>query len=114
MYASFELQPTLGAGEQLRKLTITVEELLECSEKDIREWEGVVRKGLGTHAVAAFTFLPIHGDVVSPCSSIFVIAKHWRSKSNDSSVSMVLAPHCVSRRLVSTPCSLTGICHSQP
>lgn len=37
VYASFELQPTLGAGEPLRKLVITVEELLDRSEKDVRK-----------------------------------------------------------------------------
>ena len=31
----------LGAGEQLRKLTITVEQLLDHSAKDVREWDGV-------------------------------------------------------------------------
>jgi len=40
VYASFELQPTLGAGEQLRELMITVEELLDHSAKDVREWVG--------------------------------------------------------------------------
>jgi len=39
VYASFELQPMLGAGEQLRELTITVEELLDRSAKDVREWD---------------------------------------------------------------------------
>ena len=29
----------LGAGEQLRKLTFTVEQLLDRSAKDIREWD---------------------------------------------------------------------------
>ena len=39
VYASFEFQPLLGAGEQLRKLTITVGQLLDRSAKDIREWD---------------------------------------------------------------------------
>jgi len=112
VYASFELQPTLGAGEQLRELTITVEELLDRSAKDVREWDGVSCKGLDTHAIVAFT-LPNDGDVVTPCSSILVTAKHWRSESQDSSASKVLAPHCVSRRLVSTR-SLISVCHSRP
>jgi len=43
VYASFELQPTLGDGEQLRRLTITVEQLLDYSAKDVREWDGVLR-----------------------------------------------------------------------
>ncbi|KAI9463452.1 TPR-like protein [Boletus coccyginus] len=76
VYASFELQPTLGTGEQLRELTITVEELLDCSAKDV-----------------PFTFPPIDGDVVSPCSSILVTTKHWKSESQDSSALKVLAPH---------------------
>ena len=96
-YASFELQPTLGAGEQLRELTITVDEPLDRSAKDICEWDGVLRKGLGPHAIAAFTLFPMGGDVLSRCSPILVTAKCWRSESNDLSASMVLAPHCVSR-----------------
>jgi hypothetical protein len=39
----------LGAGEQLRKLTITVEQLLDRSAKGVREWDEVLHKGLGTH-----------------------------------------------------------------
>ena len=37
VYASFEFQPMLGAGEQLRRLTITVEQLLDRSAKAARE-----------------------------------------------------------------------------
>ena len=114
VYASFELQPTLGAGEQLRELTITVKELLDCSAKDVREWVGASCKDLDTHAIVAFALLPMDGDVVSPCSSILVTAKHGRSESHDSSASKVLVPHCVSRRLVSTRCSLINVCDSQP
>jgi len=102
VYASFELQPTLGAGEQLRELTITVEELLDRSANDICEWDGCLCNGLGTHAIAAFTLLPMDGDVVSPCSSVLVIAKHWRNESSDSSGSMVLSPHRVSGQVVLT------------
>ena len=40
VYASFEVQPTLGAGEQLLELTITMEQLMDYSAKDIREWTG--------------------------------------------------------------------------
>ncbi|KAI9566383.1 hypothetical protein HD554DRAFT_1189325 [Boletus coccyginus] len=76
VYASFELQPTLGAGEQLREMTITVEQLLDHSVKDI-----------------PFT-LPKDGDVVSPCSSILVTVKQQESESSDSSASKVLGPHC--------------------
>ena len=39
VYASFEFQHMLGVGEQLRKLTITVEQLLDSSAKDAREWD---------------------------------------------------------------------------
>ncbi|KAF8129890.1 hypothetical protein EV363DRAFT_1168303 [Boletus edulis] len=42
VYASFEFHPMLGTGEQLRKLTITVERLLDQSEKHIREWERIL------------------------------------------------------------------------
>jgi len=37
VYASFELPPTLGAGELLQELTITMEELLDRSAKGVRE-----------------------------------------------------------------------------
>lgn len=37
IYASFEFQPTLGDGEQLRKLTVTVEQLLDRSAKHVRK-----------------------------------------------------------------------------
>ena len=37
----------LGAGERLRKLTMTVEQLLDCSAKGVREWDCVLHKGLG-------------------------------------------------------------------
>ena len=89
----------LGAGEQLRELTITVKELLDYNVNDVREWVGFLRKGVGPHAIAAFTLLPMDGDVVSPCSSIRVTAKHWRNLSNGASGSVVLAPHRVSRPL---------------
>ena len=42
IHASFEFQPILGNGEQLRKLSITVDELLDRSEKDFREYSGVL------------------------------------------------------------------------
>jgi len=113
VYASFELQPTLGAGEQLRELTFTVEELLDFSARNVREWDGVSCKGLDTHAMVAFTLLPMDGDVVSPCSSILVSVEHRKSESQDSSAT-VLVPHCVSRRIVSTRCSLITLSHSQP
>ncbi|KAG6373826.1 hypothetical protein JVT61DRAFT_5973 [Boletus reticuloceps] len=37
VYASFEFQPMLSTGERLRQLTITVEQLLDCSAVDVRE-----------------------------------------------------------------------------
>ncbi|KAN0086177.1 hypothetical protein V8E55_007311, partial [Tylopilus felleus] len=72
VYASFEFKPMLGAGEQLRRLKTTVEQLLNRSEKVIREWDEVVHMNRGTHAMIAFRFFPKDGDVVSPCSSILV------------------------------------------
>jgi len=92
----------LGAGEQLRKLTVTVEQLLGHSAKDVREWDGFLPKGLGTHTIAVFTLFPKDGDVVSPCSSILVTLNRQNCQSSDSSASKVLGPHCVSRRLVAT------------
>ena len=44
VYASFEFQPMLGNGEELRRSTITVEQLLDCSEKVVREWDGVLHR----------------------------------------------------------------------
>jgi hypothetical protein len=92
----------LGAGEQLRNLTITMEQLLDHSAKDIREWDEVLHKGLGTHTMVAFTLFPEDGDVVSPCSSVSVTVKPRTCENSDSSASRVLGPHCVSRQLVST------------
>ncbi|KAI9573121.1 TPR-like protein [Boletus coccyginus] len=74
---SFELQPIWGAGEQLRELTITVQQLLDCSAKD-----------------APFTFFPMDGDVVTPCSSISVTVKRQKCESSDPSGLKVLDPHC--------------------
>ncbi|KAG6371186.1 hypothetical protein JVT61DRAFT_9808 [Boletus reticuloceps] len=73
VYASFEFQPTLGDGEQLRKLTITVEQLLNCSANDV-----------------PLTLLPLDGDVVSSCSSIFVTVGRHKRDSRDSSALTVL------------------------
>ncbi|KAI9462723.1 hypothetical protein HD554DRAFT_2175853 [Boletus coccyginus] len=77
VYASFELQSMLGAGEQLRGLRVTVEQLLDCSAKDV-----------------PFSFLPQDGDAVSSCSSILVTVKRRRSESSDSPLSTVLGPRC--------------------
>ena len=41
IYASFEFQAILGAGEQLGKLTSTVKQLLDYSTKRVREWDGL-------------------------------------------------------------------------
>ena len=109
VYASFEFQPMLGAGEQLRKLATTVEQLLDRSEKDFREWDDALDKGLGIHSMAAFTLFPKNDDVVSPCSSILVTVKRRKCAGSDSSGFRVLGPHCVSRRLVSAPSSLISV-----
>ena len=37
IYASFEFQPTLGQGELLRSLTVTVEQLLDRSARELRK-----------------------------------------------------------------------------
>jgi hypothetical protein len=97
VYASFEFQPMLGDGGPLRKLTVTVEQLLDCSAKDVREWGGDLHQGMGTHTIAAFTLFPEDGDVVSPCSSILVAVTRRQCENSDSSASRVLGPHCVSR-----------------
>ena len=102
----------LGDGEQLRKLTITVEQLLDRSAKGVREWDGVLSKGLGTHTMAAFT-LPEDGGVVSPCSSILVTVERRKCENNDSSSSSVLGPRRVSGQLAPTRPSLSSAC-SQP
>ncbi|KAG6370035.1 hypothetical protein JVT61DRAFT_9866 [Boletus reticuloceps] len=67
----------LGAGEQLRKLTITVKQLLDRAEKQI-----------------PFNFSPKDGNVVSPCSSIVVIVERRNYESSDSLTSRVLGPLC--------------------
>ena len=102
VYASFEFQPMLGDGEPLRKLTITVEQLLGRSAEGVREWEGVLHGVLVTHTMAAFTLFQKDGGTVSPCSSILVTVKRRQCESSDSSTARVLGPDRVSRRLVST------------
>ncbi|KAF8121583.1 CHAT domain-containing protein [Boletus edulis] len=67
VYASFEFQPMLGAGEQLRKLTITVKQLLDRGEKHI-----------------PFTLFPKDGNIISPCSSIIVTVERRNDESSDS------------------------------
>ena len=100
----------LGAGEQLRQLTITVQQLLERGAKDLREWDEVLHKGLGPHTMAALAVFQKDGDVVCPCSSIVVTVRRRKCGNSDSSASRGLGPHCVSRRLVSTRSSLISIC----
>ncbi|KAF8444140.1 hypothetical protein L210DRAFT_3112705 [Boletus edulis BED1] len=78
VYASFEFQPMLGAGEQLRKLTVTVKQLLDRSEKH-----------------TPFIFFPKDRDVASPCSSIVVTVERCDDESSDSLASRVLSPLCV-------------------
>ncbi|KAG6376711.1 hypothetical protein JVT61DRAFT_1728 [Boletus reticuloceps] len=77
VYASFEFQPMLGTGEHLRKLTITVDQLLDRSAKHI-----------------SFSLFPKNGDIVSPCSSILVTVKQRNGDSSDSSASRVVGPVC--------------------
>ncbi|KAG6371288.1 hypothetical protein JVT61DRAFT_9757 [Boletus reticuloceps] len=77
VYATFEFQPMLGTGEHLRKLTITMDQLLDRSAKHI-----------------PFTLFPKNGDIVSPCSSILVTIKQRNGESSDSSTSRVLGPLC--------------------
>ncbi|KAF8132500.1 hypothetical protein EV363DRAFT_1328599 [Boletus edulis] len=77
VYASFEFQPMLGTGEHLRTLTITVDQLLNCSAKHI-----------------PFSLFPKNGDIVSPCSSILVTVGQHNGESSDSSASRVLGPLC--------------------
>ena len=47
VYASFELQPMLGSGEQLRKITITVGQLLDRSATGVRECQQVLPMDFG-------------------------------------------------------------------
>ncbi|KAF8132353.1 TPR-like protein [Boletus edulis] len=77
VYASFEFQPMLGTGEQLQKLTITVDQLLDRSTRHV-----------------PFTFFPKNGDIVSPCSSILVTVEQHDGERSDSSASRVLGPVC--------------------
>ncbi|KAG6373193.1 hypothetical protein JVT61DRAFT_6813 [Boletus reticuloceps] len=73
VYATFEFQPILGTGELLRKISLTVEQLLDRSARQ-----------------DPFTFFPRDGDVVSPCSSILVTIEQWKDRSSDSSARRVL------------------------
>ncbi|KAG0700837.1 CHAT domain-containing protein [Suillus ampliporus] len=68
VYASFELGPMLGHGELLRALEISVGELLDRSEK--------------SHPII---FQP-RGDVVSPCTSLFMTVAQRHSDEHDAAV----------------------------
>ncbi|KAG6373234.1 TPR-like protein [Boletus reticuloceps] len=73
VYATFEFQPILGTGELLRKISLTVEQLLDRSARQ-----------------DPFTFFPRDRDVVSPCSSVLVTVEQWKDRSSDSSAWRVL------------------------
>ncbi|KAF8431415.1 CHAT domain-containing protein [Boletus edulis BED1] len=92
VYASFEFQPMLGTGEHLRELTMTVDQLLDCSAKHV-----------------PFSLFPKNGDIVSPCSSILVMVNQRNGASSDSSASRILGPLCVTRRLLSTTAALNEL-----
>ncbi|KAF8133237.1 TPR-like protein [Boletus edulis] len=92
VYASFEFQPMLGTGEHLRELTMTVDQLLDCSGKHV-----------------PFSLFPKNGDIVSPCSSILVMVNQRNGASSDSSASRILGPLCVTRRLLSTTAALNEL-----
>ncbi|KAG6377334.1 hypothetical protein JVT61DRAFT_15125 [Boletus reticuloceps] len=75
VYTSLESQRTLGAGERLGKLTVTVEQLLAHSEKDV-----------------PFTFSQKDKDVVSPSSSILVTCtRGW--DGGDDQISIIESIH---------------------
>ncbi|KAN0086141.1 CHAT domain containing protein [Tylopilus felleus] len=76
VYASLEFQPMLGSGEQHRRLTTTVGQLLDRSTNDV-----------------SFMFTPKDGDVVSPCSSFFITVKQQKRENASASTSKVLCLH---------------------
>ena len=47
VYASFEFRPMLGSGEQLRKITISLKELLDRSTTGVRECQQVLPMDFG-------------------------------------------------------------------
>ena len=98
VYASFEFQPMLGSGEQLREFTTTIEQLLDRSVTRVCECRAsrFCLWILDTYAMIAFAFLPKDGDVVSPCSSILVTVVPRKSKDGDPSTPRLLSPHSVS------------------
>jgi hypothetical protein len=83
----------LGTGEQLRKVAITVEELLDHSAKHLREWgESFVQLSGYSHHSSVCPLPWKNGDVVSPCSSILVAVKQQKRENSDSSTSRILGP----------------------
>ena len=58
VYASFEFQPMLGSGEQLQKITITMEQLLDRSARGVRECQQVLPMGFGHLHHDSIRFLP--------------------------------------------------------
>ncbi|KAF8123492.1 hypothetical protein EV363DRAFT_1420080 [Boletus edulis] len=72
VFASFGFQPMLGAEERVRKLAVTVQQLLDRSEKDV-----------------PFTFFPNDGDIVSRRSSILVTVKRQKGESGSSTLGVL-------------------------
>ena len=64
----------------------------------------------GTYTMTAFTFFPMDGDAISPCSSLLVIVRRRERNSSDSLGSMILDPHCVSMQFVSGPSPSINVC----
>ena len=110
IYASFEFQPMLGDGELLRTLALTVDQLLDRSSKDVREWDRVLHTGLSAYFISAFTFFPKDGDVASPCSSLLVTISRWHPGIGDLSEPRVFYRHCVSTPLMTMSLSLICAC----
>ncbi|KAG1799027.1 CHAT domain-containing protein [Suillus plorans] len=69
VYASFELGPMLCHGEDLRTFEISVGELVDRSEK--------------SHPIV---FQPKQGEVISPCTSLFMTLEQRLSDENDTAV----------------------------
>ncbi|KAG1730805.1 uncharacterized protein EDB91DRAFT_740853 [Suillus paluster] len=75
VYASFESSPMLGQGEPLRTFEISVGELLDRSER-----------------ACPFTFQPKVGDVVSPCTSLFITVEQRNLHEDDAAVPYPITP----------------------
>ncbi|KAG1721771.1 CHAT domain-containing protein [Suillus paluster] len=69
VYASFELVPMLSHGELLRTFDISVGELLDRSEKS-----------------QPILFQPKAGEVVSPCTSLFMTVEQRRSDEYEAAI----------------------------